>query len=90
MQPDGNGGGPVVIPQVYNGRNKTFWYSGYQKLIEKKAARPIPARRRRRPNWRAISPSAGWGSHCTIRATTRQLPDGTWTRDPIPGQRRFR
>jgi len=33
---DGNGGGPVVIPKIYNGRNKTFWYSGYNKLIEKK------------------------------------------------------
>ena len=36
MMPDGNGGGPVVIPKIYNGRNKTFWYSGYSKLIEKK------------------------------------------------------
>src|SRR5579864_1691835 len=34
--PDGNGGGPVIIPKIYNGRNKTFWYSGYSKLIEKK------------------------------------------------------
>ena len=38
MQPDGNGGGPVVIPKIYNGRNKTFWYSGYSKPIEKKTA----------------------------------------------------
>ena len=37
MQPDAGGGGPLVIPHVYNGRNKTFWYVGYQKLIEKKA-----------------------------------------------------
>ena len=48
MMPDGNGGGPVVIPKVYNGRNKTFWYSGYSKLIEKKtqaytSVTPTPA-----------------------------------------------
>ena len=48
MMPDGNGGGPVVIPKVYNGRNKTFWYSGYNKLIEKKtqaytSVTPTPA-----------------------------------------------
>ena len=48
MMPDGNGGGPVVIPKIYNGRNKTFWYSGYSKLIEKKtqaytSVTPTPA-----------------------------------------------
>src|SRR5260221_13745559 len=36
MQPDANVGGPIVIPKVYNGRNKTFFFFGYQKLIEKK------------------------------------------------------
>jgi hypothetical protein len=38
MQPDANIGGPVVIPHLYNGRNKTFFFFGYQKLIEKKSA----------------------------------------------------
>ena len=38
MQPDANVGGPIVIPKVYNGRNKTFFFFGYQKLIEKKIA----------------------------------------------------
>ena len=36
MQPDANVGGPIVIPKLYNGRNKTFFFFGYQKLIEKK------------------------------------------------------
>ena len=36
MQPDANVGGPIVIPKVYNGRNKTFFFFGYKKLIEKK------------------------------------------------------
>src|SRR6185369_5998303 len=38
MQPDGNISGPVVIPKVYNGKNKTFFFFGYQRLHEKKAA----------------------------------------------------
>ena len=37
MQPDAGGGGPLVIPHVYNGRNRTFFFFGYQKLIEKKS-----------------------------------------------------
>src|SRR5215471_20376364 len=23
-------GGPVVIPKIYNGRNKTFWFAGFE------------------------------------------------------------
>ena len=29
---------------------------------------------------------AAWDSRSTIRLTTRQNPDGTWTRDPFPNQ----
>ena len=36
MQPAANVGGPLVIPKLYNGRNRTFFFFGYQKLIEKK------------------------------------------------------
>src|SRR5262245_36100973 len=36
MLPDANLGGPVVLPKLYNGRNKTFFFVGYQRLIEKK------------------------------------------------------
>ena len=39
MQPDANVGGPVFIPKLYDGRNKTFFFFAYQKLIEKKSAR---------------------------------------------------
>ncbi len=31
-------GGPVVIPKVYNGRNKTFWYLNYQGSKYREAA----------------------------------------------------
>ena len=36
MEPDANIGGPIIIPKIYNGRNQTFFFFGYQKLIEKK------------------------------------------------------
>src|SRR3989440_6533418 len=25
-----NAGGPIIIPKLYNGRNKTFWWFGYE------------------------------------------------------------
>ena len=84
MQPDANGGGPVVIPHLYNGRNRTFWFVGYQKLIEKKAAAytsqtPTPA------ELAGDFTFGGAGAQLYDPLTTRQLADGTWTRDPIPG-----
>ena len=39
MEPEANVSGPISIPKIYDGRNKTFFFFGYQKLIEKKAAR---------------------------------------------------
>ncbi|MBI3473788.1 MAG: carboxypeptidase regulatory-like domain-containing protein, partial [Candidatus Solibacter usitatus] len=36
--PEANVSGPVVIPKLYNGKNKTFFFFAYQKLIEKKIA----------------------------------------------------
>src|SRR5258708_16478519 len=38
MQPDASVSGPVFLPHLYDGRNKTFLFFGYQKLIEKKSA----------------------------------------------------
>ncbi len=30
----GSMGGPVVIPKIYNGHNKTFWYFNYEQFLE--------------------------------------------------------
>jgi hypothetical protein len=84
MLPDGSGGGPVVIPGLYDGRNKTFWFVGYQKLIEKKVNQ-----------FYATTPSlamkegdftmGGIGNPIYDPASTKRLADGTWTRDPVAG-----
>jgi hypothetical protein len=34
----GDIGGPVVLPKIYNGRNKTFWYFNYQGTKYRQAA----------------------------------------------------
>jgi len=84
MQPDANVSGPVYIPKVYNGKNKTFFFFGYQKLIEKKSAAytsqtPTPAL------LGGDFTFGGLGVPLYDPLTTRQLADGSWTRDPIPG-----
>jgi hypothetical protein len=83
MQPDANVGGPIVIPKVYNGRNKTFFFFGYNKLIEKKtqaytSQTPTP------DMLRGDFTFGGLGQPLYDPLTTRQNPDGTWTRDPFP------
>lgn len=84
MELDASLSGPIVIPKVYNGKNKSFFFFGYQKLIEKKTAAftsqtPTP------DELNGDFTFGGVGQQLYDPATTRQLADGTWTRDPIPG-----
>jgi len=84
MQPDASISGPVVLPHIYNGRNKTFFFFGYQKLIEKKSA----AFTSQTPTPDLLAGNftfGGLGVPLYDPYTTRQNPDGTWTRDPLPG-----
>ncbi len=84
MLPEANASGPVLIPKVYDGRNKTFVFFGYQKLIEKKAAQVIV----NTPNDAMKNGDftfGGRGNPIYDPSTTRQLPDGSWVRDPVPG-----
>ena len=78
MMPDTNVSGPIK-------KDKTFFFFGYQRLHEKKVAQD-----------RAGTPSlamlggdftmGGNGNPIFDPATTRQLADGTWVRDPFPGR----
>ncbi|HZT28724.1 MAG TPA: TonB-dependent receptor [Bryobacteraceae bacterium] len=84
MDPEANASGPVYIPKVYDGRNKTFVFFGYQKLIEKKAAQVIvntPTDAMKNGDFTF----GGKGNPIYDPSTTRQMPDGSWVRDPIPG-----
>src|SRR5688572_6732401 len=84
MQPDANIGGPVYIPKVYDGRNKTFFFFGYQRLHEKKVAQftettPTPEMLGGNFNF------PGGANPIFDPASTRQNANGTWTRDPFVG-----
>ncbi|MGA8594975.1 MAG: TonB-dependent receptor [Bryobacteraceae bacterium] len=83
MQLDGSLAGPISIPKVYDGKNKTFFYFGIQKLIEKKSAAftsqtPTPAEENGNFTF------GGIGQQLYDPSTTK-LVNGVWTRQPIPG-----
>jgi hypothetical protein len=85
MFPEANASGPILIPKVYDGRNKTFFFFGYQKLIEKKSAQvlvntPTDAMKAGDVSY------GGLGQPIYDPASTRRNPDSTWARDPFPTQ----
>ena len=84
MLPEANVSGPVYIPKVYDGRNKTFFFFGYQKLIEKKAAQVIVNTPTDAMKNGDLS-FGGKGYPLYDPASTTQLADGTWTRSPLAG-----
>lgn len=81
--PDFNLSGPVFIPKIYNGKNKTFFLVGYQRFIEKITINnllSVPT-----PEMMAGDMSmGGLGNVLYDPASTRQLADGSWVRDPFP------
>jgi hypothetical protein len=79
-----NAGGPVLIPKVYNGKNKTFWFFSYEGLRLRQAASTgatVPTALMRTGN---LSELPG---QIYDPATTRADPNkpGAYLRDPFPG-----
>ena len=78
--------GPVVIPKLYNGRNKTFWLSDYAINHE----RTINVRVTTAPTPEMLNgdfsfkEAVGGGLPIYDPFSTRQVGT-TWTRDPLPG-----
>jgi Carboxypeptidase regulatory-like domain/TonB dependent receptor len=63
-------GGPVIIPKIYNGRNRTFWFFSYEQFLQAtfytfSPTAPVPAYLN--GDFSAISPNGGPGgcSLCT-------------------------
>ena len=84
LNPEANIGGPVVLPKIYNGRNKTFFFFGWNKIIEKisnfQAFGTVPTDAMKNGDFSF----GGLGVPIYDPTTTRQLADGTWARDPFP------
>lgn len=80
MMPDANLGGPVVIPKLYNGRDKTFFFVSFERLLDKQVKQfqgQVPSLAMKAGDFSF----GGVGNPIFDPATTRQLADGTWTRD---------
>ncbi len=78
--------GPLVIPKLYNGRNKTFWLSDYAINHEhtiNQTVNTVPSTEMLNGDF-SFKDAPGGGFPIYNPASTR-LVNGTWTRDPIPG-----
>lgn len=80
----GTAGGPIILPKVYNGRNRTFFYAGYQAMLTRTPALTylrVPTAANLRGDLR------DWTTAIYNPFTTRADPSkaGAFVRDPFPG-----
>lgn len=86
-------GGPVVLPKIYNGRNRTFWffnYEGSREGVPRAFVSTVPTALQRQGDFSDtnIRLSNGQPGPVTVYdpATTAQQ-GGTWNRQAFPGNR---
>src|SRR5215510_2242418 len=76
-------GGPVVIPKIYDGKDKTFFFFGFQRHHEKVTETfigSVPS-----PEMYAGDFSFGGRGFPIYDPATTRLEDGVWVRDQFPG-----
>lgn len=84
-QPDFNVSGPVVIPKLYNGRNKTFFMFAGQYLMERQGEQiswSVPTADELNGNF---SYGGRTGVNPIYDARTTAVNGGVWSRVPFPG-----
>jgi hypothetical protein len=83
----GSLGGPVLLPKIYNGRNKTFFFVDYEGLRQRTAANvlgTVPTVAERNGDFSQIRTSSG--KPITIfDPNTTTFAGGVFTRQPFPG-----
>ncbi|HYW44076.1 MAG TPA: carboxypeptidase-like regulatory domain-containing protein [Bryobacteraceae bacterium] len=87
QEPNATLHGPVYIPKLYNGKNKTFFVFAVERLIEKQAKQQAYTV----PDAAELAGDFSFGGHGVTAnplydpLSTTQLANGTWTRNPIAG-----
>jgi hypothetical protein len=79
-------GGPIYIPKIYNGKDRTFFFFGFQRHHEKVTETFIGAA----PTAQMYAGDFNFGANSFPvydPDTARMGADGRWTRDPFPGNR---
>lgn len=78
-------GGPLWVPKVYNGKNRSFWFFSYEGDRKRQGLlsgfRTLPIAAFKQGDFSAI-PQAIYDPH-----TTSQLSNGSFSRTPFPGNK---
>jgi hypothetical protein len=80
-------GGPVYIPKLYHGKNKTFWFFGYEGLRNINPSTdqwPVPTEAMRNGDFSALADSQGRQYTIYDPWSTDSV---TWARLPYPGNK---
>lgn len=85
----GSAYGPVVIPKLFNGKNRTFWAYGFEGYIRPSAERgnwffTVPTMNERQGNFSELLP-LGPTYQLYDPATTAPAPNGRFARQPFAG-----
>lgn len=85
----GSGYGPVVLPGLYNGKNRTFWAYGFEGYIRPSVERgnwffTVPTALQRQGDLSELLP-LGPTYQVYDPATTVAAPNGRFARQPFPG-----
>ncbi len=87
QQPNATLHGPVYLPKIYNGKNRTFFVFAVERLIEKQAkqqAYTVPDANELAGNF-SFAGTGVTANQLYDPQSTMQLANGTWTRQPLPG-----
>jgi len=82
-------GGPVRLPRVYDGRNRTFFFFGYEQWRHRTSSlrkQTVPTEAQRNGDFSTTYDATGRVIPLFDPATTRPNPAGSgYVRDPLPG-----
>jgi hypothetical protein len=79
-----NSGGPVIIPKLYNGKNKTFWFFGFEALrniAPVTQSWPVPTEAMRNGDFSQLVNTQG---QLSVLYDPWSTNSETWARQPFP------
>src|SRR5205085_1898287 len=89
-QPGATANGPVYIPKLYDGRNKTFFlfsWEGIYQNIPNNPTQTVPTAENRGGDFSTLHTNTGQPIIIYDPLTSVQLPNGSWTRTAFQGNK---